>query len=72
MAKPELEGRVASGFVYGGHDLKTDARQGADPAFLVSFNMKTDTLIDSLIRLLASAIRLWVKARGHLLFYACE
>ena len=39
-----------------------------DPAFLVSLNMKVDSLVDRFVCVFAGAIYLWVITRGHFEF----
>ena len=60
MTKMELEKTLASGLVNHIHDLEPYQRESLDPSRLVTFNMKSEALIDSLVRMLAAAVRLGV------------
>lgn len=48
--------------------MESDAREGADPALLVTFIMKMETLVDSFVRAFTSPVGLRVKTGGSLTF----
>ena len=51
-----MKWRVTSRLIGGAHDMEPNARQGSNPAFLVTFDMKAKALIDSFIGAFASAV----------------
>ena len=56
MPKTKVERRVTSRFISSAHDVEMNAGEGMNPALLVYFDMKADTLIYCFVSSFADSI----------------
>jgi len=56
----ELERRESRQFVDSIHHVKVDSGQHTDPAQLVSFNMKSQGLVDCFVSMFTCTVSLWM------------